>query len=99
MRLNLALGALRRVGAFLAVCAQYGKGLWGSLKKSARRAYRPAAALVLLPARGLPTPPQPFVDHSNPDEMAMSFYEIPYAEGVACTGRSAQGSPTLRPEK
>ena len=74
---------------------QDGKGLWGSLKKSARRAYRPAAALVLLACAGTAYAAQPFVDHSNPDEMAMSFYEIPYAEGVICTGRSAQVFPDV----
>ena len=33
------------------------------------------------------------VDRSNPDQTVMAFYEIPYAEGVVCTGRSAQVYP------
>lgn len=74
---------------------QYGKGLLGSLLRSARRIYRPAIALLLLACSGTVYAAQPFVDHSNPDEMAMSFYEIPYVEEVVCTGRTAQVFPNV----
>ena len=33
------------------------------------------------------------VDHSNPDYTVMSFYEVPYAEDVVCTSRTAQVLP------
>ena len=36
---------------------------------------------------------QPFLDHSNPDLTVMSFYEIPYAEGVTFVRRTAQVFP------
>ena len=72
---------------------QYGKGALGSLMLSARRAYRPAVALALLTCSGAAWALQPFIDRSNPDLTVMSFYEIPYAEGMVCTGRSAQVFP------
>ena len=72
---------------------QYGKGLPGSLVRSARRVWRPALALILLACAGCAYVAQPFIDRSNPDLTVMSFYEIPYAEGVVCTGRSAQVFP------
>ena len=40
-----------------------------------------------------PMPPSPWWIRVNPDQSAMSFYEVPYAEGVLCTGRSAQIFP------
>ena len=75
---------------------QYGKGILGSLRRSARRACRPAAALLLLAVSGTAYAAQPFVDHSNLDETAMSFYEVPYAEGIVCTGRSAWVFPDVK---
>ena len=88
------LAALTGVWALSYLCVrQYGKGLLGSLARSARRAYRPAIALLLLAASGAAYAAQPMVDQSNPDQSAMSFYEVPYAEGVLCTGRSAQIFP------
>ncbi|CAN4044580.1 hypothetical protein BBBGCB_BBBGCB_15735, partial [Dysosmobacter welbionis] len=36
---------------------------------------------------------QPLVDHSNPDQTVMDFYQVPYAENVVCTSRSAQVFP------
>ena len=50
-------------------------------------------ALLLLICAGTAYAAQPLVDQSNPDEMAMTFYEVPYAENVVCTGRSAQVFP------
>lgn len=35
------------------------------------------------------------VDNSNPDQMAMTFYEMAYLDGVICTGRSAQVFPDI----
>ncbi len=55
--------------------------------------YRPAIALVLLACSGIAYAAQPFVDHSNPDLTVMSFYEIPYAEGVTFVRRTAQLFP------
>ena len=90
------LAALSGVWTLSWLCVrQYGKGLLGSLLQSARRAYRPAIAFVLLACAGTAYAAQPFVDHSNLDEMAMSFYEIPYAEDVVCTGRTAQVLPDV----
>ena len=74
---------------------QYGKGLFGSLRRSIRRIYRPAIALVLLACSGTAYAAQPFVDHSNLDETVMSFAEVPYAEGVVCTERAAQVFPDV----
>ncbi len=88
------LAALAGLWAASWLCIrQYGKGLLGSLARSARRIYRPAVALALLAAASAAYVAQPFVDHSNPDLTVMDFYEIPYAEGVVCTGRSAQVFP------
>lgn len=72
---------------------QYGKGVFGSLARSARRLYRPVIALALLICSGAAYAAQPFIDHSNPDLTVMSFYEIPYAEGVTFVHRTAQVFP------
>ena len=88
------LAALAGVWAVSYLCIrQYGKGALGSLVRSARRLYRPAAALVLLVCAGIACAAQPFIDHSNPDLTVMSFYEIPYAEGVTFVRRTAQLFP------
>ena len=88
------LAALAGVWAVSYLCIrQYGKGVLGSLAASVRRIYRPAIALLLLVCSGTAYAAQPLVDQSNPDEMAMTFYEVPYAENVVCTGRSAQVFP------
>src|SRR5699024_2886902 len=42
---------------------------------------------------GIACAAQPFIDHSNPDLTVMSFYEIPYAEGVTFVRRTAQVFP------
>ena len=72
---------------------QHGKGFFGSLLRSSRRVYRPVIAVLLIACSGVAYAAQPIVDHSNPDETAMTFLEIPYLEGVVCTGRSAQVYP------
>lgn len=72
---------------------QYGKGMFGSLARSVRRLYRPVIALALLACSGAAYAAQPFIDHSNPDLTVMSFYEIPYAEGVTFVRRTAQVFP------
>ena len=72
---------------------QNGKGAFGSIARSARRVYRPAVALALLVCSGMAYAAQPFIDHSNPDLTVMSFYEIPYAEGVTFLSRIAQVFP------
>ena len=88
------LAALAGVWAVSYLCIrQYGKGVLGSLAASVRRIYRPAIALLLLVCSGTAYAAQPLVDQSNPDEMAMTFYEVPYAENVVCSGRSAQVFP------
>ena len=88
------LAALAGVWTVSYLCVrQYGKGLFGSLARGVRRAYRPAIALVLLACSGTAYAAQPFIDHSNPDLTVMSFYEIPYAEGVTFVSRSAQVFP------
>lgn len=74
---------------------QYGKGALGSLARSIRRAYRPVIAVTLLTCSGTAYAAQPMVDNSNPDQTAMTFFEIPYLDGVICTGRSAQVFPDV----
>ena len=88
------LAALAGVWTVSYLCVrQYGKGLFGSLARGVRRAYRPIIALALLACSGTAYAAQPFIDHSNPDLTVMSFYEIPYAEGVTFVSRSAQVFP------
>ena len=88
------LAALAGVWTVSYLCVrQYGKGLFGSLARGVRRAYRPAIALALLACSGTAYAAQPFIDRSNPDLTVMSFYEIPYAEGVTFVSRSAQVFP------
>lgn len=88
------LAALAGVWAISYLCIrQYGKGLVGSLARSAWRVYRPAVALALLACSATVYAAQPMVDQSNPDLTAMTFYEIPDAEGLVCASRSAQVYP------
>ena len=88
------LAALAGIWTVSYLCIrQYGKGALGSLAASVRRIYRPAIALLLLVCSSTAYAAQPLVDQSNPDEMAMTFYEVPYAENVVCTRRSAQVFP------
>lgn len=88
------LAALVGVWTISYLCIrQYGKGIFGSLARSVRRIYRPAVALALLACSGTAYAAQPFIDNSNPDLMVMSFYEIPYAEGVTFVRRTAQVFP------
>ena len=88
------LAALAGVWTVSYLCIrQYGKGIFGSLARSVRRIYRPVIALALLACSGTAYAAQPFIDNSNPDLTVMSFYEIPYAEGVTFLSRSAQVFP------
>ena len=88
------LAALAGVWTVSYLCIrQYGKGIFGSLARSVRRIYRPAVALALLACSGTAYAAQPFIDNSNPDLTVMSFYEIPYVEGVTFLSRSAQVFP------
>ena len=85
---------LAGVWTFSYLCIrQYGKDVFGSLARSVRRLYRPVIALALLACSGTAYAAQPFIDHSNPDLTVMSFYEIPYAEGVTFVRRTAQVFP------
>lgn len=96
MRLSWLL-ALAGVWAVSYLCIrQYGKGMLGSLRHSARRLYRPLAAALLLGSSLTAYAAQPLVDHSNPDQTVMTFLEIPYLEQVVCTGRTAQVFPDTR---
>ena len=88
------LSALAGVWTVSYLCIrQYGKGILGSLARGARLVCRPVIALLLLACSGAAYAAQPLVDHSNPDETAMTFYEVPYTENVVCTGRSARVFP------
>ncbi len=90
------LGILAGIWTVSYLCIrQYGKGVLGSLGRNVRRAYRPIITLTLLVCSGTAYAVQPLVDHSNPDQMAMTFYEIPYAENVVCTNRSVQVFPDI----
>lgn len=96
MRLSWLL-ALAGVWSVSYLCIrQYGKGMLGSLRHSARRLYRPLAAALLLGCSLTAYAAQPLVDHSNPDQTVMTFLEIPYLEQVVCTGRTAQVFPDTR---
>lgn len=96
MRLTWLL-ALSGVWTLSWLCVrQYGKGLLGSLRQNIRRIYRPAIVVILLACSGTAYAAQPFVDHSNLDETAMTFAELDYAEGVVCTARSAQVFPDVQ---
>ena len=76
------LAALAGVWTVSYLCIrQYGKGVFGSLTRNVRRVYRPIIALALLVCSGTAYAAQPLVDSSNPDQMAMTFYEIPYEGG------------------
>ena len=88
------LAALAGVWTVSYLCIrQYGKGIFGSLARSVRRVYRPVIAMALLACSGTAYAAQPFIDQSNPDLTVMSFYEIPYAEGVTFVRRTAQVFP------
>lgn len=88
------LAALTGLWALSRLCVrQYGKGIAGSFIRNARRIARPAIAVLLLVCSCTAYAAQPLVDRSNPDETVMSFMEIPYLEGVLCSGRSAEVFP------
>ena len=90
------LGALAGVWTISWLCIrQYGRGIFGSLARSLRRPYRPAIALLLLICSGTAYAAQPLVDHSNPDQTVLSFYELPYLEDIVCVGRTAQVFPDV----
>ena len=91
------LAALAGVWGVSYLCVRrYGKGLLGSLARSARRAYRPAIALLLLACSGTAYAAQPFYDQSNPDLTAMELYDLDYAEGVTFLDRTVQVVPDTR---
>lgn len=88
------LAALAGVWTLSWLCIrQYGKGVFGSLARSARRIYRPAIAALLLVGSVAAYAEQPIVDNSNPDETVMSFYELEYLDGVVCTSREVDVRP------
>lgn len=88
------LAALAGVWTLSWLCIrQYGKGIFGSLARSARRIYRPAIAALLLVGSVAAYAEQPIIDNSNPDETVMSFYELEYLDGVVCTSREVDVRP------
>ena len=88
------LAALAGLWSISYLCIrQYGKGLLGSLARCARRAYRPAIALLLLACSGAACAAQPFYDDSNPDLTAMELYELESAEQVVFLERTIQVFP------
>ena len=88
------LAALAGVWTLSWLCIrQYGKGIIGSLARSARRIYRPAIAALLLVGSVAAYAEQPIVDNSNPDETVMSFFELEYLDGVVCTSREVDVRP------
>mgnify|MGYP000201021218 FL=1 len=88
------LAALAGVWTLSWLCIrQYGKGIFGSIARSARRIYRPAIAALLLVGSVAAYAEQPIVDNSNPDETVMSFYELEYLDGVVCTSREVDVRP------
>lgn len=90
------LAALAGVWAVSYLCIRrYGKGPLGSLFRNARRAYRPVIALLLLACSGTAYAAQPLVDHSNPDQTVMTFYDVPYAQDMVCTRIHVQVFPNI----
>ena len=88
------LAALAGVWTLSWLCIrQYGKGIFGSLARSAKRIYRPAIAALLLVGSVAAYAEQPIIDNSNPDETVMSFYELEYLDGVVCTSREVDVRP------
>ena len=88
------LAALTGVWTLSWLCIrQYGKGIFGSLARSARRIYRPAIAALLLVGSVASYAEQPIIDNSNPDETVMNFYELEYLDGVVCTSREVDVRP------
>ena len=88
------LAALSGLWALSRLCVrQYGKGPLGSLVRNARRAYRPAIALLLLACSGTAYAAQPFYDDSDPDLSAAQLYELDYAQGVTFLNRTIQLMP------
>lgn len=88
------LAALAGVWTLSWLCIrQYGKGIFGSLARSARRIYRPAIAALLLVGSVAAYAEQPIIDNSNPDETVMSFFELEYLDGVVCTSREVDVRP------
>lgn len=88
------LAALGGVWGLAYLCIRrQGRGLLGSLARSARRLHRPALALLLVGVSAFAYAAQPFYDDSNPDLSAMTLYEQEIAEGVVCTGRTADVRP------
>lgn len=82
------LAALTGVWAVSWLCIrQYGKGLFASFFWSARKVYRPFAAILLLSAASAAYLAQPFYDNSNPDLSAAVLDHLPLAEGVTCLSR------------
>ena len=93
MRLT-CLAAFSGVWALSWLCIRlHGKSALGSFTRSARRVYRPAIAALLLTGSVTAYAEQPIIDNSNPDQTVMSFYELAYADGVVCTGRTANVRP------
>lgn len=88
------LAALAGVWTLSWLCIrQYGKGIIGSLARSAKRIYRPTIAALLLVGSVAAYAEQPIVDNSNPDETVMSFFELEYLDGVVCTSREVDVRP------
>lgn len=71
---------------------RYGKGLLGSLARSARRVYRPALALALLCCAAAAYIHQPFIDHSK-ELIDGSYFDVDALEGVTCSSRYADVHP------
>ena len=95
MRLTWLLGLMGVWALSYLSVRRYGKGLFRSLVCNAKRIYRPLLALGLLLCCGWTFLAQPFLDRSNPDLSVMSFYELPYQEGLTCLGRTADVEPNL----
>ena len=89
------LAALAGVWTLSWLCIrQYGKGLLGSLARSARRVCRPLIALLLLACSGAAYAAQPFFDNSNPDLTASRLFELEYAEESPVPGAPPRYSQT-----
>ena len=93
MRFNWLLAAFGIWMVSYLCVRRYGKSILGSLRFSLRSAFPPVMAVILGVSSVVVYAKQPMVDDSNPDQSVMTFFEIPFAEGVTYIRRSVYVVP------
>ncbi len=93
---DLAGGSNRGLGSLLALHPAVWEGASAPLARSVRRVYRPVIALALgLFRHGLCRPAHGGSKQS--DQTVMSFYDLPYLDGVVCPAGPPRCFRTLPP--